>query len=74
MKDIEKLIHTTIPVVEGHPYPMEVFVIEKKEQRGARPPRNPGAQTKKPRPTTEQKVDAAKKKGKKTWFGKRDRY
>ncbi|MEN9997556.1 MAG: hypothetical protein RI922_546 [Bacteroidota bacterium] len=74
LKDIEKLIHTTIPVVEGHPYPMEVFVVEKKEQRGARPPRNQGAQTKKPRPTTEQKVDAAKKKGKKTWFGKRDRY
>jgi ATP-dependent RNA helicase RhlE len=74
LKDIEKLIHTTIPVVEGHPYPMEVFVIEKKEPRGARPPREHRGGNAKPRPTVEQKQTAAKNKGKKTWFGKRDRY
>lgn len=74
LKDIEKLIHQTIPVVEGHPYPMEVFEIPKKEARGPRPSRQGGNGNNKPRPTTEQKVDAAKNKGKKTWYGKRDRY
>jgi ATP-dependent RNA helicase RhlE len=74
LKDIEKLIHTTIPVVENHPYPMEVFVIEKKEQhqRPPRPSRN-GANAK-PTPRGEQKQASAKNKGKKTWFGKGDRY
>jgi ATP-dependent RNA helicase RhlE len=75
LKDIEKLIHLSIPVVEGHPYPMENFVIEKKEQRQGRPPRDTrNATTKKPKPTVEQKQTAAKSKGKKTWFGKRDNY
>jgi hypothetical protein len=61
-------------VIENHPYPMEVFEIIKKE-RPARPPRNDRhASQKKPKPTTDQKVGAAKKKGKKTWFGKKDRY
>ena len=72
LKDIEKLIHQSIPVVEGHPYPMQNFTIEKKEQR-QRPPREQRAGAR-PKPTTDQKVDAAKKKGKKTWYGKRDRY
>jgi hypothetical protein len=60
--------------VEGHPYPMENFEIVKKEQR-QRPPREnrPGGQ-KKPKPTVEQKQASAKNKGKKTWFGKGDRY
>ena len=73
LKDIEKLIHQSIPVVDGHPYPMEVFVIEKKEQfqRSPREPRNGGG---KPRQTVEQKQASAKNKGKKTWFGKGDRY
>lgn len=73
LKDIEKLIHQTIPVVENHPYPMEVFTIEKKEQR-QRPPREQRNGQAKPRATVEQKQTAAKNKGKKTWFGKRDRY
>ena len=73
LKDIEKLIHQSIPVVEGHPYPMQNFTIEKKEQRGARPQREQRVGSR-PKPTTEQKVDSAKNKGKKTWFGKRDRY
>ncbi len=73
LKDIEKLIHQTIPVVENHPYPMEVFTIEKKEQR-QRPPRDQRNGQSKPRQTTEQKQAAAKNKGKKTWYGKRDRY
>ena len=74
LKDIEKLIHTTIPVVENHPYPMEVFVIEKKEQhqRPPRPSRN--GSNAKPTPRGEQKQASAKNKGKKTWFGKGDRY
>jgi ATP-dependent RNA helicase RhlE len=73
LKDIEKLIHQSITVVEDHPYPMQNFTIEKKEQRGARPPREQRGGAR-PKPTTEQKVDSAKNKGKKTWFGKRDRY
>jgi hypothetical protein len=53
---------------------MEVFVIEKKEQhqRPPRPSRN-GANAK-PTPRGEQKQASAKNKGKKTWFGKGDRY
>ncbi len=72
LKDIEKLTKQSIPVIEDHQYPMEVFEIIKKE-RPQRPPRNDrnGA---KPKPSIEQKVGAAKNKGKKTWFGKRDRY
>ena len=74
LKDIEKLIHQQIEVIDNHPYPMEVFEIIKKE-RPARPPRNDrNASQKKPKPTVDQKVGAAKKKGKKTWFGKKDRY
>lgn len=69
LKDIEKLIHQQIPVVENHPYPMTFFEIPKKEQR---PPRSES--TRKPRPTVEQKQTSAKSKGKKTWYGKRDRY
>jgi ATP-dependent RNA helicase RhlE len=74
LKDIEKLIHQQIKVIDNHPYPMEVFEIIKKE-RPARPPRNErNTSPKKPKPSVDQKVGAAKKKGKKTWFGKKDRY
>jgi ATP-dependent RNA helicase RhlE len=69
LKDIEKLIKQSIPVVEDHPYPMEVFEIIKKEKT----PRPPRVQQK-PKPTKDEKIVAAKNKGKKTWFGKRDRY
>ena len=72
LKDIEKLIHQSIPVREDHVYPMEVFEIIKKE-RPQRPPRSE-RQDMKPKPSVGQKVDAAKKKGRKTWFGKKDRY
>jgi ATP-dependent RNA helicase RhlE len=74
LKDIEKLIHQTIPVVEGHPYPMENFEIVKKEQRQRPPRENRAGGQKKPKPTVEQKQASAKNKGKKTWFGKGDRY
>jgi ATP-dependent RNA helicase RhlE len=39
LKDIEKLLGRPLPVIENHPYPMEVFEVEKKEPRGQRPPR-----------------------------------
>lgn len=73
LKDIEKLTNQQIPVIENHPYPMEVFVIPKKEQR---PPRNKeaGGRPEFKRRTSEDKKVAAKNKGKKTWFGKGDRY
>lgn len=74
LKDIEKLIHQSIPVIDAHSYPMEVFEIPKKEQR---PPRNGNGNSGRPDPkrrTSDDKKDSAKNKGKKTWYGKRDRY
>ncbi len=73
LKDIEKLTHQSIPVIEGHPYPMEVFEIPKKEQRPPRSSNGAGRPDPKRR-TSEDKKDSAKNKGKKTWYGKRDRY
>ncbi|MFN5784704.1 MAG: DEAD/DEAH box helicase [Flavobacteriia bacterium] len=72
LKDIEKLIHQSIPVIEDHKYPMEIFEITKKE-KPQRPPRRDRPEGKQ-KPSVDQKVGAAKKKGKKTWFGKKDRY
>jgi ATP-dependent RNA helicase RhlE len=40
LKDIEKLIGKKIPVINDHPYPMEVFVIEPKPKQTQRPPRS----------------------------------
>ena len=37
MKDIEKLTKKTVPVVEDHPFPMEIFEPTPKVQRGPRP-------------------------------------
>ena len=34
LKDIEKLIRRPIPVVEGHPFPMQVFEAPKKDKHG----------------------------------------
>ena len=46
LKDIEKLTKKTVPVVEDHPFPMEIFEPTPKVQRGPRPskqqPRRPG--------------------------------
>lgn len=69
LKDIEKLTHQSIPVIEDHAYPMEVFEIPKKEQRAPRASRPDHK-----RRTSDDKKDSAKSKGKKTWYGKRDRY
>jgi hypothetical protein len=49
---------------------MEVFEIIKKEKT----PRPPRVHQQKDKPTKEEKVVSAKNKGKKTWFGKRNRY
>lgn len=40
LKDIEKLIGKKIPVIEDHPYPMEIFTIEPKPKQTQRPPRS----------------------------------
>ena len=37
LKDIEKLTQKTVPVVEDHPFPMEIFEPTPKVQRGPRP-------------------------------------
>ena len=39
LKDIEKLIGKKVPVVEGHPWPMEIFEATPKAVRPPRPPR-----------------------------------
>ena len=39
LKDIEKLTRKKIPVVEDHPWPMEIFELTPKKQREPRPPR-----------------------------------
>jgi len=73
LKDIEKLTNQQVPVIDGHPYPMEDFVIPKKEQR--QPRNNDGnGRPEFKRRTSEDKKVAAKNKGKKTWYGKGDRY
>lgn len=71
LKDIEKLIHQSIPVIENHDYPMEVFEIPKKQER---PPRRAQSGNGKKSFGKEAKKDSAKNKGKKTWYGKKDRY
>ena len=40
LKDIEKLIGKKIPVIENHPYPMEVFTVEPQPKQTQRPPRS----------------------------------
>jgi len=40
LKDIEKLTRKHIPVVEGHPWPMEIFEAAPKAVRPPRPPRS----------------------------------
>ena len=42
LKDIEKLIRKLVPVVEGHPYPMQVFEIPPKPERPPRQNSRPG--------------------------------
>ena len=39
LRDIQKLTGQQIPVVEGHPYPMEVFEVIKPQPRPPRPPK-----------------------------------
>jgi len=41
LKDIQKITGIKIPVVDDHAYPMQVFVVEKKEQQQGRPSRKP---------------------------------
>ena len=40
LKDIQKLINISIPVIDNHDYPMEDFEIKPKEQPRGRAPRN----------------------------------
>ena len=56
LKDIEKLIKKKVPVVEDHPWPMEIFELTPKKQREPRPSR---AQRQQPA----QVVPAARKAG-----------
>lgn len=71
LKDIEKIIHQSIPVIEEHAYPMQIFEVIKKEK----PTHNrPGRKDAVRRPSKEEKVVAASNKGKKAWFGKQNRY
>lgn len=40
LKDIEKLIGKKIPIIENHPFPMEIYTIEPKLKQTQRPPRS----------------------------------
>ena len=55
LKDIQKITGIKVPVVEDHPYPMAVFVVEKKEQR-ARPSRSTQQSNNKPKEKPKQNV------------------
>lgn len=68
LKDIEKIIHQNVPVVDNHPYPMEIFEVIKKEKTvrttsDRNKVRSPNASDGKALPLA--------KKGKSTWFRKR---
>jgi len=69
LKSIEKLTKQQLQVVENHSFPMQVFEIIKKEVRQSAAKNKSHAIIK-----TAQKPDSEKKKGKKTWFGKRNKY
>ena len=49
LKDIEKLIKKQVPVVEEHPYPMEVFTLSPPKQNTRRPLREAFPRMEKPR-------------------------
>ncbi len=40
LKDIQKLISIQIPIVNNHPFPAQIFVVEKKEKQPQRTPFN----------------------------------
>ncbi|RRJ92032.1 DEAD/DEAH box helicase [Paenimyroides tangerinum] len=62
LKDIQKITGIQVPVIENHPYPMEVFVVEKKEQK-ARPPRSQQASNK-PKEKVSQKPKSSERSNK----------
>ncbi|MBD5162494.1 MAG: DEAD/DEAH box helicase [Oscillibacter sp.] len=69
LKDIEKLIRKKVPVVEDHPWPMEIFEAAPKKQREARQPAgrrdgHPAAQRANdaPRPPRAEQQDQAPQK------------
>jgi len=72
LKDIEKLIGKKVPVVEDHPWPMEIFEATPKAVRQPRPPRaerqaaaKDASPEQKKKVPAEQKPAAAAKPGKK---------
>lgn len=64
LKDIQKITGLKVPVIEDHAYPMEVFVVEKKEQK---PRQSRNQQSAKP------KAKPSAKASEKTKRPKRDR-
>lgn len=62
LKDIQKITGIQVPVIENHPYPMEVFVVEKKEQK-ARPSRNQQSNNK-PKEKVSQKPKSSERSNK----------
>ncbi|MFM7566249.1 MAG: DEAD/DEAH box helicase [Flavobacteriales bacterium] len=68
LKDIEKIIHQNVPVVDNHPYPMEIFEVIKKEKTA----RTTSDRNKVRAPNaSEGKALPLAKKGKSSWFRKR---
>ena len=48
LKDIQKLISIQIPIVDEHPFPAKIFVIEKEEKRTFNNTRNTSSSSKRP--------------------------
>lgn len=71
LKDIEKLIGKAVPVIEEHPYPMQIFTLTPNKQGSGRPQRAQSEQRQAPKRGTqkpnkqqvpEKKKEAEKKK------------
>ena len=75
LKDIEKLIRKTVPVVEEHPYPMEVFQAVTQAERPVPEPRQEksapkGRKTERPIETKGAEASPHRKTGQRDTFGK----
>lgn len=73
LRDIEKLIGKKVPIIEKHPYPMEIFKVEKAAKKSNGRPSNKPAGENKPASTLPPR-SFDKAKGGKKWYGKSNNY
>ncbi len=73
LRDIEKLIGKKVPIIEKHPYPMEIFKVEKAAKKpNGRPSINSSSENKTSASPPTRSFDKAK--GGKKWYGKSNNY